>query len=637
MADTASTVIDLNRIVLPTADEKQRRERIKRLLHTNIKSVCHSMFPNGRVIGDEYVIGNIDGQPGKSMSINVSQGEKCGLWNDFASNEQGSIIKLIERRYKLSDWRQAYDFAANMVGEEKERQRQKASLLSHADQWFDYHDPDGKLAFHVKRTPDKQIRPYRLGKIDQGLPDEIFLYQMHRLKDEDIIYLVEGEKCADALWSLGLPATTGVGGSSRKPETHKRLSLLSGKKVIIWPDNDEAGQAYAANWAETLGDLGCAVQIVDIPAHKPEKWDCADASMDEIQELLETAEAKLPAPLRTHDEQFWSDIWWEYEPEIIEDIMPMRGVSIVYGPSTVGKSFVVLDWAYRLATGQQILDRDTVASHVIYSAFEDAGGIKRRITGLKIRDHQAPASLTLHMPNHTLVQDEDIKRYEAYLQAKKAEVEAAGERLGLVIIDTLTNAISGAEVNEGAVAAQIMATFSRLAYKLDVMILAVAHTGKDKSRGVYGSVHFKNMADTIIQLQDSDDQLSDERKIFIEKVKNGGKANYIASGYTLEDIFLGHKPNGKDITTAVVKYHEPQVHTAPAEPSLPKAQQRVMDTMRAGHQDDWSIGDLIDAGAGTDIRNVKNVCKKLNERGLLSLRLFNGRIVYSLFTPQKPL
>jgi putative DNA primase/helicase len=50
------------------------------------------------------------------------------------------------------------------------------------------------------------------------------------------------EDC-DALWALGIAATTNHGGAKKwKPELDQ---YLKGAKVIILPDNDEAGRGHA--------------------------------------------------------------------------------------------------------------------------------------------------------------------------------------------------------------------------------------------------------------------------------------------------------------------------------------------------------------------------------------------------------
>jgi putative DNA primase/helicase len=58
------------------------------------------------------------------------------------------------------------------------------------------------------------------------------------------VYVVEGEKAADAGKSIGLVTTTSAGGASADDQTD--WSPLAGRDVVLLPDNDDAGRKYAA-------------------------------------------------------------------------------------------------------------------------------------------------------------------------------------------------------------------------------------------------------------------------------------------------------------------------------------------------------------------------------------------------------
>ena len=90
------------------------------------------------------------------------------------------------------------------------------------------------------------------------------------------IVLVEGEKCADALYGVGLTATTAMNGA-KAPLDKTDWSPLKGKSVVIWPDNDQAGREYGKKVSEYLKDRVAEVVLIEPPADKPEKWDAADA------------------------------------------------------------------------------------------------------------------------------------------------------------------------------------------------------------------------------------------------------------------------------------------------------------------------------------------------------------------------
>ena len=71
--------------------------------------------------------------------------------------------------------------------------------------------------------------------------------------DTDTVWVAEGEKTAEALIEIGLVATTSAHGAGSAHKTD--WSPLADKRVIIVPDNDAAGEVYAAEVVAILSAL----------------------------------------------------------------------------------------------------------------------------------------------------------------------------------------------------------------------------------------------------------------------------------------------------------------------------------------------------------------------------------------------
>ena len=54
-------------------------EETKRAALAQATSLLRRWFPNGRLVGKEYRVGSIDGEPGESFSVNITTGE----WAEF--------------------------------------------------------------------------------------------------------------------------------------------------------------------------------------------------------------------------------------------------------------------------------------------------------------------------------------------------------------------------------------------------------------------------------------------------------------------------------------------------------------------------------------------------------------------------
>ena len=154
-------------------------------------------------------------------------------------------------------------------------------------QTWAYRDSCGTPVGHVARYEEnntKTYRPYFKNQMNQwetGYPDEKLhpLYgKQHRApqKNGDTLFVVEGEKCVDALHHLGQLALTSPGGAqaTRKADWS---NIGSFARVIILPDNDEAGMQFARDVSTILGrhqDIECVMiaQLTDLP----EKGDVFD-------------------------------------------------------------------------------------------------------------------------------------------------------------------------------------------------------------------------------------------------------------------------------------------------------------------------------------------------------------------------
>jgi hypothetical protein len=73
-----------------------------------------------------------------------------------------------------------------------------------------------------------------------------FVDVMAAVAKGETIYWVEGEPCADALWALGLPATTTISGSDSYKSYSDYSQVLAVADLVICPDRDRNGTKYAA-------------------------------------------------------------------------------------------------------------------------------------------------------------------------------------------------------------------------------------------------------------------------------------------------------------------------------------------------------------------------------------------------------
>jgi Protein of unknown function (DUF3987) len=107
---------------------------------------------------------------------------------------------------------------------------------------------DGKKDFYqqhwdgskwVNGNPDhfKRLIPiYRYPEVQQAI------------QRKELVFVVEGEATADALWALGIAATTTIGGSGGYANYGSYLEDLLGARLVLSPDRDVPGLDYISNF-----------------------------------------------------------------------------------------------------------------------------------------------------------------------------------------------------------------------------------------------------------------------------------------------------------------------------------------------------------------------------------------------------
>lgn len=160
---------------------------------------------------------------------------------------------------------------------------------------YDYEDADGKLIYQVVRLASPkgffQRRPKPGGgwiKNTNGC--KLVPYRLPELlKTKGIVFVVEGEKDVDRLWSEGHVATCNVGGVGKWKDEY--TVYLKDRCVAIVPDNDAKGRQHSQEIAASCHGVA-SVRVVELPG-VPEKGDVSDwlAAGHTVAELVALAKA----------------------------------------------------------------------------------------------------------------------------------------------------------------------------------------------------------------------------------------------------------------------------------------------------------------------------------------------------------
>lgn len=238
---------------------------------------------------------------------------------------------------------------------------------------YDYTDEAGTMLFQVtKRDPKafRQRRPDgRGGWIDNTDGVRVVLYRLPELLEAiergQRVWVVEGEKDADRLWSLGYPATTNPrGAGSWRPEFDVHFR---GADVVVVGDNDDPGRKHAADVAGRLKSVGARVRLINLA----KEWTECPLKGD-ISDYLDaglSVESLIPS--------IWIDMSsWDHEPVpqrlwSILDRVPLNQAGIFSGEGGTGKSIIELMKNVAHVTGKDWLGSMPEIGPAFYIGTED--------------------------------------------------------------------------------------------------------------------------------------------------------------------------------------------------------------------------------------------------------------------------
>ena len=172
--------------------------------------------------------------------------------------------------------------------------------------------------------------------------------------------------------------------------------------------------------------------------------------------------------------------------ERVKGLWPRCGLCFVGGPSMSGKSFWTLDALARVCRGEPVLGRKSVPAGTLYIASEGAHGVRKRIKALREKIGGLGGAFQFIGQAPNLRSEDDLADLRETMADAQAAMRAKGLELGVVAIDTLSASIPGADENSAADMSPVLHALQGMAAELGLLVLVIAHTGKDETRGLRG-------------------------------------------------------------------------------------------------------------------------------------------------------
>jgi hypothetical protein len=229
---------------------------------------------------------------------------------------------------------------------------------------------------------------------------------------------------------------------------------------------------------------------------------------------------------------------------MIKGVLPRDGELIVlYGAPGSGKSLCALDMTMSLVQGAPWRGRKVNKARVLYIAAEGAEGVAQRLKAYSMHHGTSleglPLGIISDAPN--LMIEEDAS------ELVKSIIDAGGG--DVIVADTWAQVTPGANENSGEDMGLALKHCRAIRKATGAIVLLIAHTGKDASRGIRGWSGLNGAANTTLEVLREDD--SPTRAVKVTKQKDG-RDDLPPWGFTLQDVMIGIDEDGEEITSPVV-------------------------------------------------------------------------------------
>ncbi|MFP5239906.1 MAG: AAA family ATPase, partial [Acidobacteriota bacterium] len=266
---------------------------------------------------------------------------------------------------------------------------------------------------------------------------------------------------------------------------------------------------------------------------------------------------------------------------IIKRLLPRASLGVLFGATGAGKSFLVLDLVAAVARGIDWCGHRIAARHrVVYVTAEGQEDFRRRASAYAL------AAGTVGQPNGGMglyFVDEAPNLLEVGDARELARQIAAcpGGKPALVVLDTLAQVMVGGNENSSEDVGKVLKHCRLIERATGAMVLLVAHTGKDETRGLRGWSGVRGAADFEMEVV----REGHDRVATLTKLKGGEEG--LAFPFRLKPVVLGQDEDGDDITSCVVEHVQEMPERHLDAKSL--AQQAVLQSLEQIHAmtDEW--------------------------------------------------
>jgi hypothetical protein len=234
-------------------------------------------------------------------------------------------------------------------------------------------------------------------------------------------------------------------------------------------------------------------------------------------------------------------------PPLVKGVLRARSVAMLFGDTGTYKSFLGLDLALHVAAGfpMWLGHKVKIQGPVVYIAAEGGGSVRNRLAAWLKYHHMTEAQIAdAGFLLKTVPVLDDVA-----ISALLKEIDALPVPPCLVVLDTLSAAIAGADENGSATMSQAAANARRIAEHTGAAVVIVHHVGKGLNAKAFARGHTAlHCAADVVILQ----QKPVAGKGMLTSKKQRDDPDFLPICFSLESVPLGLDEDGDPVTSLVV-------------------------------------------------------------------------------------
>jgi AAA domain len=245
---------------------------------------------------------------------------------------------------------------------------------------------------------------------------------------------------------------------------------------------------------------------------------------------------------------------------LIKGLLDCAAMSVVYGESNCGKTFLALHMSLHVALGLALWGRKVLKGAVIYVAAEGGLGIKERLDAFAKRHLTEEGVLHLEeIPFAVVPTAIDLCALDADAETLIRRIwetfpkDEYPDGVALVVIDTLSRAMAGYNENSSEDMTAFIRNCDRIRQALGCHVLIVHHVGKVVTAGARGHSALRAATDTEIEVVKGNGEAIGMAKVTKQRDRMGGDEVC----FKLEQVELCEDEDGEMATSCVVVDPEP--------------------------------------------------------------------------------